>query len=99
MTSTNVSTRSPSNDCGSLCLPRVAGVYCERHATERLRPWVRRAWGNSLRLAGKQLIIVPGGCIDIVWTGNALLVAGPDTRPSIECLQEDAILAGLRFHP
>src|SRR5215467_7006585 len=99
MLSTGNSAGPAPGENDTLCLPNVAGLYCERRPTEPLRPWLRRAWGNKLRLSGKKLVVVPGGCIDIVWTGKALIVAGPDTQPHVESVRENAILAGLRFHP
>lgn len=43
--------------------------------------------------------ILPDGCTDIVWTGAALLVAGPDTAPVPVALPEGAVVVGVRFVP
>jgi AraC-like DNA-binding protein len=43
--------------------------------------------------------VVPDGCIDLIWTGNALLVAGPDTGPVIETVSPRATIVGVRFRP
>jgi AraC-like DNA-binding protein len=43
--------------------------------------------------------VVPDGCIDLLWTGSALLVAGPDTGPVIEAVSPNATIVGIRFHP
>jgi AraC-like DNA-binding protein len=45
------------------------------------------------------LQIVPDGCIDIIWTGESLRVAGPDTGPVFESFPADTVILGLRFRP
>ncbi len=80
-------------------LSRVAGEYRQRAPVEVLRPAVRSVWRNVLRPTGRSLLVVPDGCIDVLWTGRALLVAGPDTGPVIEAVSPDATIVGVRFHP
>lgn len=53
--------------------------------------WRRRAAG--------ELRIVPDGCMDLIWTGGTLLVAGPDTRAHIASGTAGAVVTGLRFAP
>jgi AraC-like DNA-binding protein len=45
------------------------------------------------------LQIVPDGCIDIVWTGQRLQVAGPDTKPVLERFPAASVIVGVRFLP
>jgi len=45
------------------------------------------------------LQVFPDGCIDIIWTGDGLRVAGPDTGPVLESIAPGAVLIGLRFRP
>lgn len=80
-------------------LSRVAGEYRERPPAVALRHAVRGIWRNVLRPTGRPLLVVPDGCIDLLWTGDELLVAGPDTRPIIEAVAPDATIVGVRFHP
>ena len=42
--------------------------------------------------------IVPDGCVDLIWTGSALLVAGPDTRAQLTTIGPGA-LHGVRLRP
>ncbi|HEY4458405.1 MAG TPA: AraC family transcriptional regulator [Pseudonocardiaceae bacterium] len=42
--------------------------------------------------------IVPDGCVDLIWTGSALLVAGPDTRAQLTSTGP-GVLHGVRFRP
>jgi len=57
---------------------------------DRLRPV-----GDS-----RQQLVVPDGCIDIVWVrGRPPGVAGPATLPVLANLPVDALVLGLRFRP
>jgi AraC-like DNA-binding protein len=90
---------SPHERSDAPVLSRVAGDYHERLPSEPLRQAVRCVWKNELRPSGRPLLVVPDGCIDLLWTGSALLVAGPDTGPVIEAVPSDAVIVGLRFQP
>jgi transcriptional regulator GlxA family with amidase domain len=59
-----------------------------------VRPWVQCAW--SVRSADGTDVL-PDGCMDVVWTGSRLLVAGPDTRATRSDEARDVI--GVRFRP
>jgi AraC-like DNA-binding protein len=43
--------------------------------------------------------VLPDGAMDLVWTGTALLVAGPDTAPHPARREPGATATGLRFRP
>ena len=43
--------------------------------------------------------ILPDGCLDLIWTDGALLVAGPDTHAHLMRDRADSFFAGLRFAP
>jgi methylphosphotriester-DNA--protein-cysteine methyltransferase len=43
--------------------------------------------------------VLPDGCIDIVWTDDSLIVAGPDTAAVPLAWRPDARFAGIRFRP
>jgi AraC-like DNA-binding protein len=43
--------------------------------------------------------VLPDGCMDLVWTGGELLVAGPDTGPHPARRDPGVLNAGLRFAP
>jgi AraC-like DNA-binding protein len=49
--------------------------------------------------AGHDEAILPDGCMDIVWSGTELLVAGPDTRPHPTRRRPGVPTCGLRFAP
>src|SRR2546423_8535263 len=41
--------------------------------------------------------VLPDGCVDLVWTGRGLIVAGPATRAAFPDVPADATKLGLRF--
>lgn len=43
--------------------------------------------------------VVPDACVDLVWDGCRITVAGPDTQPVTVALRAGAQLLGLRFVP
>jgi len=92
------STRTPV--AHESCLASVAGTYREWRPTGALSDDVACTWMNALpESAAPPLQIVPDGCIDIVWTGETLGVAGPDTQPIFESFQPSAVIVGVRFRP
>lgn len=67
-------------------------MYLERvSAVEHSVVWRREAAG--------ELRIVPDGCMDLIWTGRELLVAGPDTTAYLTSGTGGAVVTGLRFAP
>jgi AraC-like DNA-binding protein len=79
---------------------QFAGVYREWAPHALLRGHVRCLWINDLSGSpNKCLQVVPDGCVDIVWTGETLSIAGPDTRPILSCMPCRASVVGVRFHP
>jgi AraC-like DNA-binding protein len=76
------------------------GRYHERPAAAPLQDDVACVWRNLLPAdAVPPLQVVPDGCVDIVWTGVRLLVAGPDTGPIIETFAAGSVIIGVRFRP
>src|SRR5580698_5295712 len=79
---------------------QFAGLYREWAPHASLRGHVRRLWINDLSGSRSECLqVVPDGCVDIVWTGETLCVAGPDTRPILAPVPRRAIFVGVRFHP
>jgi len=54
------------------------------------------AWSNAPRTPGW---VLPDGCMDLIWDGEVLLVAGPDTTPKPTLPQQGVAITGLRFAP
>jgi len=63
--------------------------------------WSRtaRAGPPGVRGAASAQRVLPDGCIDLIWNGRGLLVAGPDTRAHLVCDPPGARYIGLRFAP
>jgi AraC-like DNA-binding protein len=43
--------------------------------------------------------VLPDACIDVIWDGARLFVAGPDTGPVVNHPAPGTVLVGLRFQP
>jgi len=57
-------------------------------------------WTHALpHSAIPALQVIPDGCIDIIWDGANLRVAGPDTGPILESIAPGTALVGVRFRP
>jgi AraC-like DNA-binding protein len=82
------------------CLALVAGRYREWRPVGPLASDVACSWMNAVSgsLPGP-LQVIPDGCIDIVWTGRSLHVAGPDTEPIFESASPGTVFVGVRFRP
>jgi hypothetical protein len=78
----------------------VAGRYREWRPAGPLAGDVACSWINALSgsLAGP-LQVIPDRCIDILWTGESLRVAGPDIEPVFETVPPGSVFVGVRFRP
>ncbi|GAB3833200.1 helix-turn-helix domain-containing protein [Kribbella italica] len=54
--------------------------YREYRSPVGLEPLVACLW-ESEPVAGRTTRVIPDGCVDLVWLGSELVVAGPDTGP------------------
>ena len=74
--------RQPAAQPTERIVSQFAGIYREWAPHASLRGHVRCLWINDLSGSrSERLQVVPDGCVDIVWTGETLCIAGPDTRP------------------
>jgi AraC-like DNA-binding protein len=73
-------------------------MYVEQRVSGELRQLALCSWQQTPSRAAS-VRIVPDGCIDIVWNGRALVVAGPDTRAWHQPVQAGTHIIGLRFGP
>lgn len=58
------------------------GAYREYRPPAGLEPVVACVWESDALVDGTQRV-VPDGCVDLVWLGDRLLVAGADTQPVV----------------
>lgn len=77
-----------------------ADHYAEAPPAASLRAHAACMWMRHVRnAAGGLYRIIPDGCMDIIWDGRSLQVAGPDTGPVLTALQPGARLVAVRFRP
>ncbi len=82
------------------CLASVAGTYREWQPAGPLAGHLACTWMNALPESVTRLMqIIPDGCVDIIWTGESLGVAGPDTQPIFESFPAGTVIVGVRFRP
>ncbi|MCH5643735.1 helix-turn-helix domain-containing protein [Gordonia sp. ABSL49_1] len=43
--------------------------------------------------------IDPDGCMDVIWTGDSVLVAGPDRSSTVSVVRSATTMTGIRFDP
>jgi AraC-like DNA-binding protein len=77
---------------------RLSSQYRELPPPPHLAASVACLWVREVDRAGSQLVL-PDGCIDLVASGGAISVAGPDTGPVRVPLRAGEIIVGLRFRP
>lgn len=73
--------------------------YREHPPAGRWRGLVECGWTIGPPAGTDAHDVLPDGCMDLVWTGAALVVAGPDTAPHPALRAPGAPAAGLRFAP
>lgn len=81
-------------------LAQAAGRYRERPVAPPLREHFDCAWIHRLVDDHRStVLVVPDGCIDLLWIEGALHVAGPDRAPHPATLRPGTTVVGLRFRP
>jgi AraC-like DNA-binding protein len=55
-------------------------------------------WERSVSPAAERSRILPDGCLDLIWDGRELMVAGPDSAARWHDSPAGAAYTGLRFH-
>ncbi len=74
--------------------------YAEALPPPALRDRLRRVWRyRADASADTESRVLPDGCVDLIWDGARLFVAGPDQRASIARLAAGTTLTGLRLAP
>jgi AraC-like DNA-binding protein len=69
--------------------------YVERVVTS---PLVACTW-EQLATTGQEQRVVPDACVDLIWEGDRLSIAGPDTQPRVVTLAPGSRLVGVRLRP
>jgi AraC-like DNA-binding protein len=76
-------------------------AYAEFRPPESLRAIVARTWERTVPRdeAPPSARVLPDGCVDLVWRGDRLIVAGPDRGPFMSPLEPGETVVGLRLRP
>lgn len=74
----------------------ITGMYAERAPAADLAGHLRCSW---TRLTGGSGSVLPDGCLDLMWIGGELVVAGPDTVATHAELAATVEIAAVRFRP
>ena len=61
--------------------------------------WARELSPGPTAAFPNDSVVTPDGCIDIIWNGDRLFVAGPDTGPHQVSATSGTCFAGARFRP
>jgi AraC-like DNA-binding protein len=72
------------------------GTYGERAVPGDLAGHLRCSWAA---VTGAPAAVLPDGCLDLMWVGGELVVAGPDTGPVPTDLPAGTEIAAVRFRP
>ena len=69
--------------------------YSERPVCSALAccTWEQRTAGAT------EQRVVPDACVDLIWSGERLIIAGPDTRARVVALAPGARVVGVRLRP
>lgn len=70
-------------------------TYSERAVASH---WVACTW-EQVTLLEQVHRVVPDACVDLIWSGDRLAIAGPDTGPRLVRLDPGARLVGARLRP
>lgn len=75
-------------------------AYREVTPAAPLRVGLACAWTYqaSLRPAA-EVLVIPDGCVDLIWAGDEVFVAGPDPVAQPASIAPGALLAAVRFAP
>jgi AraC-like DNA-binding protein len=79
----------------------AAAEYREWRPAADLSRHVACTWAGRMGPGGETYVrrVLPDGCVDIVWDGTRLVVAGPDTGPVDVVPRPDGFFVGVRFRP
>ncbi|WP_141576978.1 helix-turn-helix transcriptional regulator [Actinomadura sp. WMMA1423] len=68
---------------------------------EYREPGLACSWTSALPPDAEPFVqrVLPDGCVDLIWTGGGIVVAGPDTGPMPAVMRPGEEIAAVRFAP
>jgi AraC-like DNA-binding protein len=77
----------------------VPSRYQELPPDADLAGHLQCVWTSVVERAPGRAHVLPDACIDIIWFGGRLVVAGPDTGPRLVPMPPGTSIAAVRFRP
>ncbi|WP_242659289.1 helix-turn-helix transcriptional regulator [Thermostaphylospora chromogena] len=74
-------------------------MYVEWAPEERLAGRIACLWSYEAGESDAHTLVVPDGCVDLIWGPQGPFVAGPDTGPHPTSLSAGETFTGIRFLP
>jgi AraC-like DNA-binding protein len=85
---------------GDPVLAKRAGLYREARPAPALAPHLLCRWVHVIpRGPALPVAVVPDGCVDLLWVGDRLVVAGPDLTAAHPLLPPGDPVVAVRFRP
>lgn len=80
--------------------PSSAPAYREVAPAAPLRAGLTCAWTyQASSRPAPDVLVIPDGCVDLIWTDDEVFVAGPDPVAQPASIAPGALLAAVRFAP
>lgn len=73
--------------------------YWESSPSAELRGFVSCLWGHGAAPVEGSQLVVPDGCVDLIWRAGRVEAVGPDTRAWVSGLDAGAPVFGIRARP
>jgi hypothetical protein len=84
----------------AVLLGQSASVYAERPTFAPLRRHFASTWFHRVpQDRPHSTLVVPDGCVDLLWARGSLRIAGPDREAKLEAIPAGTTVVGLRFQP
>lgn len=84
----------------AVLLGQSASVYAERPTFAPLRRHFACTWFHRVpQDRPHSTLVVPDGCVDLLWARGSLRIAGPDREAKLEAIPPGTTVVGLRFQP
>jgi AraC-like DNA-binding protein len=85
---------------GDPVLAKRAGLYREARPAPALAPHLLCRWVHAIPQGpALPVAVVPDGCVDLLWVGDRLVVAGPDLTAAHPVLPPGDPVVAVRFRP
>lgn len=77
--------------------PDSESRYAQLPPPPDLHTQLRCSWRYRQGAASAPVRVLPDGCVDLIWDGASLFVAGPDQTANMACVAAGSVLTGVRL--